>query len=364
MRVQLSRIQLITLMIWTVLGTGVVTVPATISQFTIQDAWMVGLLFLLTGSFAAFVASLYVRAFPNTTLVEAACDTLGPALGFGLSLWYVAWLYILLSTVIRELSGFVTAAALPKTPDYFVSGLAMFTVAFLVRHGLEVLGRMSEFITPLAIIVVPILVFLCSRNLRFEHFLPVLGDGWSPVLRAALVPDMAYAFELTIVLQMVPYLRSPHTLGKDLWLAAAIISALLTITLFITVGVEGPVTSYLGFPILEAVRSIRIGRFIERMDTLYVMGVVSILLLKLAVFLHAACEGWKNVFRLPSARFIVWNVACTAWAGSSFLFQNSAEVIHFILYVAPAYVPFNMVVLPLLVVVTHRLRRRQPVAPG
>ncbi|MCL6444598.1 MAG: endospore germination permease [Alicyclobacillus sp.] len=357
MHVQISRLQLITMLIWTVLGTGVVAVPAIVSQFTVQDAWMIGVLFFASAAVPAFVCSRFVRAFPDTTLVEALCQTFGPLLGRSLALWYMVWLYIALATIIRELSGFVTAAALPKTPDYVVSALAMFVVAFLVRHGTEVLGRMSEFITPLAMIIVPILVALTARNIRLGHFLPVLADGWSPVWQAALVPCLAYAFELTVVLQMVPSLRSPQTVGRDIFLAAAVVSALLTITLSITIGVEGPVTSYLSFPILEVVRSIRIGRFIERLDTLYVMGVVSTLLLKLAVFHYAACEGWKSLFKLQSMRFIVWNAASAAWAASSLFFRSSAEVMYFILYVAPAYVPLNMVLLPMLAVTVRRLGR-------
>lgn len=366
MHIQISRIQLIMMMIWSVLGTGIVAVPAIVAQFTVQDAWVVGLLFLFSGAVAAWVSAVFVRIFPGETLVSAVCRTMGPWLGRGVALWYIIWLYIALATIIREMSGFVAVTELPKTPDYLVSALAMAVVAYLVHQGLEVLGRMNEFITPLAIIVVPLLIALSVPNLQFGHFLPALADGWSPIWRAALVPDIAYAFELTLVLQMAPALRSPQTVGTDIFIAGCIISFLLTLTLLVTVGVEGPVTSYLGFPILEVVRSIRIGRFIERLDTLYVMGVVSTLVLKLAVFHYSMCEGLRSLFRLTSLRLIAWSAASTAWAGSAFLFQSSAEVTHFIVDIAPTYVPFNMVALPLLTVGIHvlvRHRQRSNIPP-
>lgn len=360
MHIQVSRLQLITMMVWTVLGTGVLAMPASIAQFTVQDAWAVGILFLLSGAVAACVATVFVRAFPDETLVGALCRTMGRPLGGGLALFYIVWLYIAIATIARELSGFVTASGLPKTPDYVVSALSMAVAGFLGYLGLEVLGRVNEFITPLAILVIPFLVGLSLRHFQFGHFLPVFGDGWSPVLRAAVVPNLVYAFELTLALQMIPSLRSPETLGRDILIAAALISGILTMTLVMTVGVEGPATSYLAFPILEVVRSIRIGRFIERVDTLYVMGVVSTLVLKLAVFLYGMCEGLRHLFKLTSLRLVSWSGAAASWAGSSFLFHNGAEVTYFIVDVAPVYITLTMVVLPLLAVCAHTLSPHKP----
>ncbi|QQE79585.1 hypothetical protein [Alicyclobacillus sp. SO9] len=46
METQISRLQLMYLMIWVILGTGIVLLPLAIAQFTIQDGWMVPLFFL------------------------------------------------------------------------------------------------------------------------------------------------------------------------------------------------------------------------------------------------------------------------------------------------------------------------------
>ncbi len=56
--------------------------------------------------------------------------------------------------------------------------------------------------------------------------------------------------------------------------------------------------------ILEVVRSIRIGRNLERLDTLYILAVMTTILIKLSVFQYAWCEGMKDVFKLSSHRIV------------------------------------------------------------
>ncbi|MCL6442582.1 MAG: endospore germination permease [Alicyclobacillus sp.] len=360
-KVEISRSQIIIAFVWSILGTGIVTIPFVVAQFTVRDAWITGLLFPIGGLLAVGVMAVFLRAFPNRTLTSGLIEAFGPWLGRVIGLWFLVWLYLINCTILREVALFVGITILPKTPEYLIGMFGMIGISYIVYMGAEVIMRDGEFITPLALIVAPVLFALSMQHMDVHQFLPVLADGWQPVLRGAITPDLTYALELLVGLQLVQALRNSRTLPKDMIIVVVILTLLLTIVIVITVCVVGQSASYLAYPVLEVVRSIRVGRFIERMDTLYVMGVMSTICIKLAVFHYAWCEGMKDVFKLSSHRIVTLSGALFLWVGSVACFHNSGEVEHFIMSVAPAYFVVTVVFIPLLAaaVMTFRMRAKR-----
>ncbi|SFU80317.1 GerAB/ArcD/ProY family transporter [Alicyclobacillus macrosporangiidus] len=356
--VQISRFQMVIMLIWSILGTGIVTVPYVIAQFTVRDSWITGLLFAAGGLLSAGVAAVFLHALPNRNLTSGLIDAFGPWLGRMFGLWFLVWLYLINCTALREAESFVSITILPETPEYIVGLLAMAGISYMVYMGAEVPMRDGEFITPLAIIVAPLLFALSMQHMDVHQLMPVLADGWQPILRGAMTPDLTFALEMLISLQFVRALRVSQTLPKDMITATAIITVLLTCVLEITTGVVGQSTSYLSYPVLETVRSIRVGRFLERLDTLYVMGVMSTVCLKLGVFHYAWCEGMKDVFKLSSHRIVAYSGALFVWAGSFAFFRSTQEMEHFIAGVAPAYFVLTLICIPLLAAMVMNFRRR------
>jgi spore germination protein KB len=357
-KVEISRLQMILALIWAVVGTGIVTVPFIIAQFTVRDSWMTGPLFAIGGLLCAGVAALFVYALPNRSLTHGLIDALGPWLGRLLGLWFLVWLFIVTCKTLREGELFVATTIMPKTPIYLLGFFGIVAISYAVYMGAEVVMRDGEFITPLAVIVAPVLFGLSVQHLDVHQLMPVLADGWQPVLRGAVTPDLTYALELLIGLQFAQALRNCRTLPTDIIIATGILVVILTILMLITIGVVGQSATYLSYPALETVRSIRIGRFLERMDTLYVMGVMATVLIKLAVFHYAWCEGMKDVFKLSSHRIVALSGGLLVWAGSMACFRNQEEVEHFIITVAPSYFVVTLICIPLLAVIVMAFRKR------
>ncbi|MCL6445828.1 MAG: spore germination protein, partial [Alicyclobacillus sp.] len=86
--VQISRYQLILIMVWTVLGTGIVTIPASIAQFTVEDAWLAAPSVVLGGAVCALLAWFHVWLFPELTLTQVFRTVFGRWTGDLLSAWY------------------------------------------------------------------------------------------------------------------------------------------------------------------------------------------------------------------------------------------------------------------------------------
>ncbi|MCL6632810.1 MAG: spore germination protein [Alicyclobacillus herbarius] len=356
--VQVSRFQIVIVLIWSILATAMVTIPFVIAQFTVRDSWITGLLFAAGGMLSAGIAAVFLHTLPNRNLTSGLIDAFGPWLGRIVCLWFLVWLYLINCTTLREAESFVSITILPKTPEYIIGLLGMAAISYMVYMGVEVLVRDAEFITPLALVVAPILFALALQHMDVDQLMPVLADGWQPVLRGAITPDLTYALEILISLQFVRALRDSRTLPKDMITATAILTVVLTIILIITTGVVGQSTNYLSYPVLETVRSIRVGRFLERLDTLYVMAVMSTVCIKLGVFHYAWCEGMKDVFKLSSHRILAFSGGLFVWAGSLALFRSTQEMQHFIAGVAPAYFVVTLICIPLLAAMVMNFRRK------
>lgn len=339
---------------WSVLGTGIVTAPFIVNQFTIRDAWIAFLLFSVGGLLSTCIAVLFVRALPNRSLITGLIDALGPWLGRVFGLWFLVWIYLVSCKTLREGTAFIGNTILPQTPIYIIAFVGAIGFSYAVYMGAEVVMRNGEFITPLALIVTPVVVALSMQHLDVHNLMPVLADGWQPVLRAAVTPDVTYALELLIGLQFVHMLRNGRSLPKNMIIVIGIITVVGTILSVITIGVVGQSTNYLTYPVLEVVRSIRIGRNLERLD----IGAMSTILIKACVFHCAWYEGMKDVFKLSSHRIVALSGGMLVWSGSIVLFRSPDELNHFMISVAPGYFVLTLVCIPLLAVIVMILRKR------
>ncbi|MCL6516761.1 endospore germination permease [Alicyclobacillus sp.] len=358
--IRVSRYQLVLMLVWTVLATGILTMPATMATFSVRDTWLSSWGILLGGTLCAGLAWCHVRLFPDRSLTAAMELAFGRFAGKLAAVWVVIWLVITLATICREFGVFVTTIALPNTPEYLVVALALACSAYLVYLGLEVVGRVNEFLVPIAAIVFPLLFVLALRWFDWTPLQPVLADGWLPVWRAGVVPAFAYGLEFSLALQWVPYLNNPRALPVDILLSAGISALVLMGLVLITDGVIGAPVAYLNYPVLEVVRAIRVGKFVERLDTWYAMGVVSTLVLKQAAFQTGLAEAFRTLCGTRDPRWSIWPTALLVWSLAYFLFRNSADVSRFILHTVPGYFLFTAVLLPLLVYAAAFFRGVRP----
>jgi spore germination protein (amino acid permease) len=277
--------------------------------------------------------------------------------GRAASFWFLSLMFINDCFVLREISLFVNTMVLPVTPIYLLTALFIIPVAYAVYQGLEVIGRMAEIITPVGVGITLILFLLAMQNADPSHIQPVLADGWKPVLQGGVVL-WAFAWEFLLLLQLgdaVP----PRRLVKDLLITTLIITLAGVVAELTVPMVLGPSLTYSTYPILEVVRTIRFGEFIERLDTLYVMGAIMTIFLKLSLIHYVFVIGIRQWFALRHYRPAVWSGGAAVWAGSLFFIRDSAAMMDFFLYTLWGYLTFTGMVIPLLAVAVQRWRQRQ-----
>jgi spore germination protein (amino acid permease) len=369
---QISRLQFIFLMFWLVIGTGILLLPLTIAQFVIHDAWMVGPIFILGAFFLSGIVYLFVRVFPGQNLIEAVQTAFGPWPGRVLGVWLLVWMFLNNCLILREMTLFVTTNFFPNTPIYVSAAVFMVPVIYAVFKGIEVVGRVAEIISPWAIGTTFALYLLALQNADFSNVLPLLADGFPPVFRASLVPWM-FATNFIIALLMVRNLKDPRKMGKDVLISGVAVGLTGLLAESVTSLVLGPIRSSSLFPVLEVIRTIRIGYFLERLDPLYVITVITTMFLNVAALFYTMLVAVQSLFGCKSYRPFVTAGALAVGTGTFFLMENSGRLLEYVMYTAPGYYFVTALGIPILAIAVqwakrlltrNRPQRRRPAGSG
>ncbi len=356
MDTRISRLQFIYMMIWSILGVGMINLPSSIAHFTVRDAWMVPFFFVISSSIVAGICAVWVRFFPGQSLAEGLESSLGTWIGRAAELWFIVSLFLATSMFFRQLILFITTTTLAKTPYYIITGIAMFVACYGVYQGIESIARLGEFLTPLAAIIGLIVLVLSLPNADISQMQPVLADGWTSILRGAVLPSTTFSFELMFSLQFIPVLGNAKTIGRDLMIVAMILGALGMLIEATIVSVLGPSVMYMSLPLMEVARGVQIGQFVERLDTFFVMGAISTIILEISVLLYGLSIGIQRLFSLPTHKNITWAAGATIWGISILIFRNESELREFLLYVSPAYFTVSLLSVPLLAILVKTIR--------
>ncbi len=352
---KLSWFQYVALMVVINLGTTIQTVPTIIAKFTVRSGWIVGI-FMFTGVLmSAGITHWFVRVFPGKTMNQAYLFAFGNILGKIIGLWVVLWFYITDCIVFKEAIMFLSDSVLPSTPAFMIGPLMMFVIALVVWFDIEIIARMIEFILP--IVFVFFIVFpLSIMNVDIIQLYPLMPDSWTVLWKASVSPIFTYMIEFMVSLMFIDVLPDAKQLSRYILIAG-------TMTVIIQVAGEFLVTTVLGdaskgliYPFLEIVQSIRVGKYIERIDVLVILGILTAGFFKVALFNYTLVKSLQEMSFITSKNSVILLSSIAVWAGSLALFPRNSDVLEMLLKFTPSYFVITLLALPILAIVVKILR--------
>ncbi len=250
---------------------------------------------------------------------------------------------------------FLGDAIFPNTPAHLL-GLPMIVLMFFVLWlDIQVIARMIEFSLPI-IIGLLVVIPLAMMNLDVNLLFPLAPDSWSDVWRASISPIFTYTIELMASLMLVDVIPDEKQLSRYLLLAGAIVVVIHTVGELMVILVLGDASKVLIYPVLEIVRSIRIGKYIERLDTIIVMGIITAGFFKLSLFHYGMVKSLQEISFITSKRSVIYLTAVAIWAGSDALFPTNKDAMEALLKFTPSYFIFSLLLLPLIAILVESLR--------
>ncbi|MFZ3102481.1 MAG: endospore germination permease [Desulfitobacteriaceae bacterium] len=347
--------QVFFIMFWVIMATAILFLHMITSRYAPRDSWMDAVLFITNGGFIAWIAAKLGAMFPKQTIVEYTDLILGPWLGKVVSAILILWVFQTGSMVYREVASFFVVAMLPDAPLTFIMLLISLAPAYAVYHGLEVIGRSSDFLFFIALGLIILIHLLLIPEYDFTKLLPVFGDGIGNILRGSLAVT-AYAGEIILVLFFFPYIKDNQKAGKIMLstIVAIGIGGILTELAYTAIfGLEFP---FLNLPFYHMSRYATIGRFVERLDPFFMIANFLGNYLKLSIFTYVIVLGLAQLLKMKNYRKLIIPVILALNIVGLYSFRSMMEVIDFTDKIWPFYTLPIQIGIPLLLISVAKFR--------
>jgi len=225
------------------------------------------------------------------------------------------------------------------------------------KEGLQTLGRWSALALKSVLTVIAITMMLLVTQVNLKEFLPLLYNGWKPVLLGSLeLADFPFLETVVLIwgLEGLSSKKSPYKILLPGFFIGAIV---LTVVSSLTMSVIGPdkyASSY--FPSYLAVSRISLFRFLTRLEATVGITFVVTCFLKIAVCLVIACKGLAHALGIADYRILVTPLALGIIPGSQWLIKSQMEAYINATKVIGPYDFSMQVILPLMLWITAEFK--------
>ncbi|MFD0697721.1 endospore germination permease [Paenibacillus sp. GCM10027628] len=274
-----------------------------------QDAWISILLASATGVALLLVYFSFMLRLPGRHLFEIMEFAMGKPIAAVFIYLYVIYFFYICARVGRDLVELIKTLLLTQTPIEMLHLALYLLCIYLTGSGLQVIGRIGELFAPLLIsflILIGILLIL-DGVVMFKNLLPVIGEGFGPIIKAAFPSLVTFPFgeliAFTLIIPFTTHLNKVRSVGVFAIIVSSLGLVFSCIIQIGTIGIDG--RSRATFPLLSATRILTIGNFIERIDALAAFIMMLGIVIKVSVFFYGGLKGLEHLTNVRYQLFVI-----------------------------------------------------------
>ncbi|MEK5394659.1 GerAB/ArcD/ProY family transporter [Paenibacillus sp. FSL K6-2859] len=287
-----------------------------------------------------FIYARFHVLFPARDLFDILITVFGSIFGRVVSCMYIWYALHMGALVLRNFGEFSKTVALTETPMIAPMLCIGLLCIWVVKAGIEVIGRCAKLFLLLLLAEV-LFIEILAIPLK-----PFLDSGWSPIF-ADTFGSFTFPFaEIVLFMGVFSHLPAKDS-AKKILLSGLLISGgvILLVSLRNLLILNPDIVQSLYFPSYVAVSRINIGDFLTRMEASSALGFVITIFIKASLCLYVASVGVAKLFKLKSYRSVVLQLGLIMVYFSRFIFKDIMEMQHFAYTIYPIYaLPFQVII--------------------
>ncbi len=323
-----------------------------------KDFWLAIIIALFASFFVVLVLGRLKTIFPYKNYYEIVEEVFGAIIGKGIITLY-AWFFFHTGVLIlMNIVQFATTVSLIDTPQLptaiFIIGLN----CWMLKCGVETLGRWSSaFLLPVLILIL-LFVLLLIPDMDINNLKPILYDGIQPLMKGTFSIFTFPFGELVIFTIIFTALRKKNSFYKVLFLGNIIGFVFVFIISFSVVTVLGiERASSLYYPTYTTLQRINIAGVVQGLELVLTIAFVLAGFLKVCVYLLSSCLGIAKIFNYDDYRFLAVPVGLLALCFSVFLFPGTISFHDWSFALWPAYAISFQVLIPFTLYAVVEIKR-------
>ena len=291
--------------------------PRIVSENAMEAAWMepvvAGVLTILA---VLVVDVLFRKVSPDYGLAEVARYAFGKlgtaVIGFLFALYFL----ITAANTMRLFMENVVSTVLPHTPIVIVGAIFVASVAYVAYTGLEGIARIGFVAFPILFTGIIALSLLTANHWKPALLYPFLGTGPLHVVLTGL-GSSAIFLNFTVLCTIRAHFHRPQDfrvvgIKSTLWSVVLLVVFLLAYHMVFSPSEATKLTS----PMYSMARVIQLGRFVQRLESIFIFMWVSAAVVKIAIMLWTTAYFLASAFNWPTYRPILPALSLLALSAS------------------------------------------------
>lgn len=335
----------------------ILTVPTFVcEEFGTSTLLQVTYMSLIMGIYLLIYFKLYSK-FKDKDIFDISESVGGKALKYIMVAIIIGYLFSVSIFTLSELNENMRNILFTDAPSAYISLLFIVAVFFGALFGIKGLFRVSGIVAPIITVGFFAMLFALLDNIDLLNFTPVFGNGISKIFLNGATRFGRY--ESFIIFSLIaPNLKKLNsTVGK----AFALISFFIFIAFFLLLGIiPYPTVTENYFPLYEISRLISYGRFIQRLESIFIL----IWLVATFIYLTTAVLFIVNILKkefnlehytrlIPSVLMIVLSV--------SLILSSYIEIVRIRNLLFLYLTPVLLFLFPLVIMIIANIKERKKI---
>ncbi|MDP4118495.1 MAG: endospore germination permease [Bacillota bacterium] len=324
-----------------------------------NDSWIAVIIGVAMAIPLMVIYARMISLFPGQNLYDISVTVFGKIGGSIITIIYIIYAFHLGALVLRNFGEFIKIVAMPETPMLFsLFSMGMISI-IAARLGIEVMARTSTFFLPIVFAILSIVQLLAIPQFHMEYLKPILGNGIHPVLNGGFAIFSFPFCETVLFICLFSSLKSKKSSFRVYKFGILITTFLFIIVTIRNIGVLGNTLDSYYFPSYEAVRRIKIGDFLQRMEVTVSFVLFIGVLFKSSVCLLAAAKGVSKLFKLNDYRSVVIQIGLMMIYFAYIIYDNSMQMKYWALKIYPYYAFPVQVIIPVILWIFAEVKVRK-----
>ena len=337
-----------------------------ISMFSLagRDLWISSIISFIVCIIPTTLLMYYLNYNPDQNLFQKNRSLFGKWIGTFVNIILSGYVFFMLLLVLWSSTGFAITMYLIKTPSYFIAGIFVLVAAYATTKGIETIGRTSEILAYLTIIILIINIISLGTQINLDFFKPVLINGITPPIRHSL-HFTSYLFTPLIMIAVIPKKNIVQNKKYKRYLIAGIYVGhfimALTFTL-ITGVISSEIASFYRFPAYYVQRKVSIGGAINNLENFLSLYWFFNTFLLITMAIYFLSKFFEDLFKIKSKKInsiTTYGISIVAGYLSLNLFKNTVDSIEFAKKSFPVFVSTTLLGLMIIINIAVFIKKRK-----
>jgi spore germination protein len=355
---KISSLQFLMILCGSVIGVSILDFPRIAIEKVGPDSWIL----ILIGTIIMYLVGICIfkvldryRGYTFFQILEAI---LSKPVSVVICILFSLHFMFLTSIQIRIFTEVTREYLLYNTPSEVIIISMLLCIIFLIRNGIEVIGRMAQITFPIVSVLILILLIPLIKEMDITNLLPILHTPIGTILKA--IPSVIFVFagiEVTFLLSY--FVVDKDRLRKKYNISLLIIGCIYLIILVFTISRFGIMEGKrIIWPVLELFKTIDIpGSFIENVEILMISLWIVAVFISAAVWYYGAMRLIRLIWHERGAKYLLVPIGGIIYIVANY-FRNVSEIMDILNRYLMTVGIFFIIGLPVILLIGDSIKKR------